>query len=60
MFKSSYKITFRNGREHVQTVRDLDDDSKSAAIRHGRRVLRKMFPSAREIRHRNLWRQGVN
>jgi hypothetical protein len=55
-YKASYKVTFRNGAEWVTTVRHLDDPSESAAIRHGRRILRKIFPGAKSIRHRNLWR----
>lgn len=47
MYKATFTLRFGNGRAFSQTVRELADPTDKAAVKHGRRILAGMFPSAR-------------
>jgi len=43
IFKASYKVTFKNGRDWKTTVHDLDEKDALAAGRAGKRKLRSVL-----------------
>jgi len=57
MFKISYKIVGANGREWIQVLRHIDKATHTSAIAHGRKLIKRMWPSAR-VRVRHVWVEG--
>jgi len=55
MFRASYTVDSK-GKSWVQTLREIDKPTPEAAIRYGRRLIKRMWPSAR-VTFRNIWVQ---